>query len=54
LAKEFSASSAKIEGSQTTPKHQIVTQKLRDLGMEFGGRARLEQTIRELVSAVQA
>jgi nucleoside-diphosphate-sugar epimerase len=54
LAKEMSASSAKIHGSQTVPKHQIVTQKLRDLGMAFGGRARLQQTIRELVSAVQA
>ena len=54
LAKEISASSAKIRGTQTAPKHQIVTQKLRDLGMEFGGRARLEQTLRELVSAVRA
>ena len=54
LAKEIAASSSEIHGNQTAPKHQIVTEKLRHLGMEFGGRAHLEQTIRELVSAVRA
>ncbi len=53
LAKEISASSAEIRGRQTTPVHQIVTQKLRNLGMEFGGRTLLEQTVQELVAAAR-
>ena len=38
-----------IIGGQTRPKNQIVTDKIHDLGMEFGGRALLESTIASLV-----
>lgn len=51
LAKRFSQSDARIEGKQTSPKHEIVTSKLRGLGMEFGGPALLEETIAQLVTA---
>ena len=49
LAKQLSGSNAKIEGGQTRPKHQIVCDKLRSLGFEFGGQKRLEETIAALV-----
>ncbi|HUE70836.1 MAG TPA: NAD(P)-dependent oxidoreductase [Pirellulaceae bacterium] len=50
LARQFSGSSAEIHGSQTAPKNQIVTDKLRSLGMKFGGQSLLERTVAELVS----
>ncbi len=49
LAKKLSGSSAKIEGGPTQPKHQIVCDKLRGLGFEFGGQKRFEETIAALV-----
>lgn len=54
LAKQISASAAEIRGEQTSPKNQIVTEKLRSLGMIFGGRELLETTVRQLVQAAQA
>src|SRR5262245_58104229 len=51
LVKQLTRSTSEIHGSQTAPKHQIVTEKLRKLGMQFGGRPLFEQTIRELVEA---
>lgn len=51
IAREQSGSDATIHGRRTSPKHQIVTDKLRSLGMEFGGRRQLEETIRRLVTA---
>ena len=51
LAKQLSGSSSRILGEQTQPKHQIVTDKLRAVGMEFGGDALFEKTIGELVDA---
>jgi nucleoside-diphosphate-sugar epimerase len=51
LAKQASGSSTEILGRQTSPKNQIVTEKLRSLGMVFGGEPLLEQTIRSLVQA---
>lgn len=53
MAKEISGSAAKITGEMTQPKHQIVTEKIRKLGMEFGGEPLLRQTIEQLVAAVQ-
>lgn len=50
LAKQFTGSDAEIVGEPRSPQHQIETGKLRALGMEFGGAARLEQTIREMLS----
>jgi len=51
LAKQISGSSASIEGRISGPKHQIVSDKIRDLGMSFGGEQRLKQTVTELVKA---
>ena len=54
IARDLSGSSAKIEGKQTQPKNQIATEKLRHLGMTFGGETLLRETVRELVAAVRA
>ena len=49
LAKQLSESSSRITGEQTQPKHQIITDKLRGVGMEFGGDALFEKTVSELL-----
>jgi hypothetical protein len=49
LAKQLSESSSRITGEQTRPQHQIVTDKLRGVGMEFGGDALFEKTVSELL-----
>ena len=49
IAKELSGTHSEIRGSPATPKHQIVIDKLRRLGMQFGGRPLLEGTIREML-----
>lgn len=54
LASRLSGSRSVIQGGQTSPKNQIVTEKLRALGMTFGGEALLEQTVRQLVDAARA
>ncbi len=51
LARQLSGSDATIRGGPTSPKNQIETGKIRSLGMEFGGRTLLEQTVKELVEA---
>jgi nucleoside-diphosphate-sugar epimerase len=53
LAKSISGSAAMISGKQTAPKHQIVTTKLEALGMQFGRRSLLEQTVHDLVEAAR-
>lgn len=50
LARKISGSQARIVGEPKQPKHQIETGKLRALGMEFGGRGLLEDTIRQLAA----
>lgn len=52
LAQKISGSNAKISGAETTPKNQIDNSKLKSLGMEFGGRTLLEETIDQLVKAI--
>ena len=52
IAKQLSGSGSEIRGTVPTPKHQIVTEKLGRLGMTFGGRPLLEQTIRQMLGAV--
>ncbi len=52
IAKELSGSSSEVRGASMSPKHQIVTDKLRRLGMEFGGEPLLKQTIRQMLDAV--
>lgn len=54
LAREISGSSAEITGTRPTPKNQIVSDKIKDLGMTFGGDDRLRQTVQELVDAVRS
>jgi nucleoside-diphosphate-sugar epimerase len=51
IARELSGSQSTIEDLNRGPRHQIVTDKIRALGMTFGGEALLRQTIAELVEA---
>ncbi len=51
IAKELSGSSSSIADLNRGPKNQIVTEKLRKLGMTFGGNDLLRQTVGELVQA---
>ncbi len=51
LAKDLAGTDARIRGEQTRPKHQIETGKVRALGMEFGGDALLEATVRQMLEA---
>lgn len=54
LAKEISGSSSQIIGEPIQPKHQIVTDKIRALGMQFGGEALLKKTVAELIDGVKS
>lgn len=54
LAKELSDSQSQIIGEPMQPKHQIVTDKIRALGMEFGGDTLLRETVAELVDGVKS
>jgi nucleoside-diphosphate-sugar epimerase len=51
IARELSGSPSKIDQLNCGPKHQIETQKLRALGMAFGGERLLRQTVKELIAA---
>ena len=51
IAKELAKSSSEIADLNRGPKNQIVTSKLRALGMTFGGEALLRKTVAELVQA---
>lgn len=48
IAKELTGSDSVIADLGKSPKHQIETGKLRALGMTFGGRPLLQETIRQL------
>jgi len=50
IAKDITGSASVIQGRNAGAKHQIDTSKLRALGMEFGGRALLERTVREMLA----
>ncbi len=54
IAKRLAGSKSQILGRQTARKHEIVTKKLRALGMEFGGSSLLEKTIGAMIEAVRA
>ena len=54
IARDRSGSRSTIQGGPTSPKNQIATAKLEALGMQFGGRELLEQTIDELIAAARA
>jgi len=53
MAKQLCGSSSRISGEQPRPKNQIVTEKLRAVGMEFGGNALFEKTVSELIDAAR-
>jgi nucleoside-diphosphate-sugar epimerase len=52
MARSLAGSSSQIEGQAPRPKHQIVTERLRSLGMTFGGTALLEETIAAMIAAL--
>ncbi len=52
LAKQLSGSKSQIIGEPKQPKHQIVTDKIRALGMEFGGDTMLKETVAALIDGV--
>jgi hypothetical protein len=54
LAKQLSGSNSQIIGEPIQPKHQIVTDKIRALGMQFGGEALLKKTVAELIDGVKS
>jgi nucleoside-diphosphate-sugar epimerase len=53
LARELSGSTSEIVGERIRPKHEIVTDKIRALGMQFGDDVLLRQTVAELVETVR-
>lgn len=52
IANELASGNAEIGGGPSQPKHQIVTDKIKALGMKFGGEELLRQTIGELIEVV--
>lgn len=54
IARELVGRRGTIADLNRGPKHQIVTEKLRALGMTFGGEPLLRQTVAELVAAHRA
>ncbi|MCP4251401.1 MAG: SDR family oxidoreductase [bacterium] len=50
IAKQITGSTSTITAHNKTPKHQIETGKLRALGMTFGGRPLLEDTVRGMLA----
>ena len=52
MAKELSGSNSRIDGGQTRPKNEIVSDKIKSLGMNFGGDELLKSTIQQLVGVV--
>ena len=54
IAKELSGADVQIAGEQTSPKHQIISDKIKGLGMQFGGETLLKKTVGELLTAAQA
>jgi len=53
IAKRICGSSSKISVLNKGPKNQIITGKLKGLGMAFGGEALLKKTIAEIVSRIK-
>jgi nucleoside-diphosphate-sugar epimerase len=52
-AAELAGVSISIQGERTRPKHEIHTEKIRQLGMEFGGTPLLRSTIGEMIQQIQ-
>jgi nucleoside-diphosphate-sugar epimerase len=49
IAREISGSASDIVGQQKTPKHEIDSSKIKNLGMKFGGESLLRKTIADLL-----
>jgi nucleoside-diphosphate-sugar epimerase len=54
IAKDLTGSLSKIADLNRGPKHQILTDKLRALGMKFGGESLLHQTVALLLASHHA
>lgn len=52
IAKRLSGSRSIIAGAPAAPRNEIVTDKIKALGMEFGGLPLLEATVRQLLDTV--
>ena len=50
IANELSGQNVEIRGGQTSPRHQIVSDKIKSLGVRFGGDDLLRNTIQEMLS----
>lgn len=53
IAKQVFDSESQILGQQSAPRHQIVTRKIRELGMTFGGEPQLKKTVEAIGAAAQ-
>ena len=53
IANELAGGRARISGGPKQPKHQIVTAKIRGLGMTFGGEELLREIVGRLVEAAR-
>lgn len=51
IARRLSGSRSRVSGHPTRPKHEISTEKIRSLGMQFGGPTLLEETVAAMVEA---
>ena len=51
IARDLSGSDVGISGTPAVPTHQIVSDKIKGLGMQFGGEPLLKQTVQELIDA---
>jgi nucleoside-diphosphate-sugar epimerase len=51
IARDLSGSHCEVRGTQPTPRNQIITTRLRSLGMQFGGTPLLGKTIEDLIEA---
>ena len=51
LTKQLTGSAASIHGQARSPKNIIVCDKIRSLGLQFGGEQRLRHTIQQMIDA---
>jgi nucleoside-diphosphate-sugar epimerase len=54
ITKELTRSTSTIADTNRGPKHQISSERIRALGMTFGGECLLRQTVEELIKAHQS
>jgi hypothetical protein len=51
VAKQLTGSASRISQLNKGARNQISTARIQDLGMRFGGRALLEETVRQLLQS---